>query len=198
MICLKAHQRDLSASTTYTSKKTYFVGTAFIENAVIIELELEGLKLYGWVGVPTYSRASADLQYFFVNGRIVKDKLVAHAVRQAYRDVLYNGRHPTYVLYLELDPTLVDVNVHPTKHEVRFRDGRAVHGFLFGALNRALGAIRPEDQLLPSATGNTIVAASGAMAGEFQQQEVIALAPSASKNISNGGYAAAAARLLWW
>ena len=163
-------------------------GSAFVENAVIIELDLEGLKLYGWVGVPTFSRASADLQYFFVNGRIVKDKLVTHAVRQAYRDVLYNGRHPTYVLYLELDPTLVDVNVHPTKHEVRFRDGRTVHNFLFSALNRALGAIRPEDQILPSAapSANNIVAASGAMAGEFQQQEVIALAPAAQQASSSG------------
>ena len=72
------------------------------------------------------------MQYFFVNGRMIKDKLVVHAVRQAYRDVLFNGRHPTFVLFLEVDPSVVDVNVHPTKHEVRFRDGRMVHDFLFG------------------------------------------------------------------
>ncbi len=102
-------------------------------------------KLWGWVGLPTFSRSQADLQYFFVNGRIIRDRLVAHAVRQAYRDVLYHGRHPAFVLYLELDPAQVDVNVHPTKHEVRFRDGRGVHNFIFSSLHRALADVRPGD-----------------------------------------------------
>jgi DNA mismatch repair protein MutL len=93
--------------------------------------------------LPTFNRSQADLQYFFVNGRAVRDKLVAHAVRQAYRDVLFNGRHPTFVLFFEVDPAAVDVNVHPTKHEVRFRDGRMVHDFLYGTLHRALGDVRP-------------------------------------------------------
>ena len=90
----------------------------------IVDHAAAGLRLWGWVGLPTFSRTQADLQYFFVNGRMVRDRLAVHAVRQAYRDVLYHGRHPALVLYLELDPTLVDVNAHPTKHEVRFRDGR--------------------------------------------------------------------------
>jgi DNA mismatch repair protein MutL len=102
-------------------------------------------RLWGWVGLPTFSRSQADLQYFFVNGRIIRDRLVAHAVKQAYRDVLYHGRHPAFVLYLELDPAQVDVNVHPTKHEVRFRDGRAVHNFIFASLHRALADVRPGD-----------------------------------------------------
>ncbi|WP_404298288.1 DNA mismatch repair endonuclease MutL [Halomonas sp.] len=118
------------------------LGKAFLENALHLDLEASGLRLWGWVGLPTHSRAQADQQYFFVNGRVVRDRLVAHAVRQAYRDVMFNGRHPVFVLYLEVDPAVVDVNVHPTKHEVRFRDGRLVHDFLFSSLHRALGEAR--------------------------------------------------------
>jgi len=122
-------------------------GQQFIDNAVVIDAEATGLRLWGWVALPTFSRSQADLQYFFVNGRVIRDKLVAHAVRQAYRDVLYNNRHPAFVLYLEVDPATVDVNVHPTKHEVRFRDGRLVHDFIFRTLHRALADVRPDDQL---------------------------------------------------
>ncbi|WP_299236060.1 DNA mismatch repair endonuclease MutL [uncultured Halomonas sp.] len=122
------------------------LGKAFLEHALHLNIEASGLRLWGWVGLPTHSRAQADQQYFFVNGRVVRDRLVAHAVRQAYRDVLFNGRHPVFVLYLEVDPTVVDVNVHPTKHEVRFRDGRLVHDFLFSSLHRALGEARAGGQ----------------------------------------------------
>ncbi len=118
-------------------------GKAFIEQALHMEFEVSGLKIYGWVALPTFSRSQADMQYFFVNGRMIKDKLVTHAIRQAYQDVLYHGRHPAYVLFLELDPQLVDVNAHPTKHEVRFRDSRLVHGFIFKSIHDALGDIRP-------------------------------------------------------
>lgn len=122
-------------------------GKPFMENAVEIDVEATGLKLWGWVALPTFSRSQADLQYFFVNGRVIRDRLVSHAVKQAYRDVLYHGRHPAFVLYLELDPALVDVNVHPTKHEVRFRDGRLVHDFIFRSLHRALADVRPEEYM---------------------------------------------------
>ena len=120
-------------------------GQQFIDNAVVIDAEATGLRLWGWVALPTFSRSQADLQYFFVNGRVIRDRLVAHAVRQAYRDVLYNNRHPAFVLYLEVDPATVDVNVHPTKHEVRFRDGRLVHDFIFRTLHKALADVRPDD-----------------------------------------------------
>ena len=118
-------------------------GAEFAEHTVPIEREAGALRLWGWVAEPTFSRSQADLQYFFVNGRVIRDKLVSHAIRQAYRDVLFHGRHPAFVLFLELDPASVDVNVHPTKHEVRFRDSRAVHDFLFGTLSRALAEVRP-------------------------------------------------------
>lgn len=116
----------------------------FMTNSLVIETERAGLKMIGWVGLPTFSRSMADMQYFFVNGRVVKDKVIGHAVKQAYRDVLYHGRHPCFVLYLELDSQLVDVNVHPTKHEVRFRDQRLVHDFLFSQLHHALAQVRPD------------------------------------------------------
>lgn len=119
-------------------------GPAFIENSRFIEMERAGLRLWGWVAEPKFSRSQADLQHFYVNGRAIRDRLVTHAVKQAYHDVLYHGRHPAYVLYLELDAANVDVNVHPTKHEVRFRDGRLVHDFIFSSLHKALADIRPQ------------------------------------------------------
>ncbi|SER02554.1 DNA mismatch repair protein MutL [Pseudomonas sp. NFACC02] len=151
-------------------------GPGFLEQALPIEVERNGLKLWGWVGLPTFSRSQADLQYFFVNGRAVRDKLVAHAVRQAYRDVLFNGRHPTFVLFFEVDPAVVDVNVHPTKHEVRFRDGRMVHDFLYGTLHRALGDVRPEDQLAGTTSVTALVRPTGPEAGEFGPQGEMRLA----------------------
>jgi DNA mismatch repair protein MutL len=120
-------------------------GNAFIEQSIFMDESGAGLRLWGWLGLPSFSRGQADLQYFYVNQRMVRDKLVAHAVRQAYHDVLYNGRHPAFVLYLELDPVLVDVNAHPTKHEVRFRESRLVHDFIYRSLQRVIAGVRPED-----------------------------------------------------
>ncbi len=134
------------------------VGGAFLEHALSFEHQAAGLRLAGWVAQPTFSRSQADMQYFFVNGRIVRDKLVTHAVRQAFQDVLFHGRHPAYVLYLTLDPALVDVNVHPTKHEVRFREGRLVHDFLFRTLHQVLADVRPEPERV-AADGPTGVTA---------------------------------------
>lgn len=113
-------------------------GAQFIEQSSVIEVNSSGLQLSGWVGLPTFSRSQQDMQFFYVNHRLVRDKLVAHAVKQAYQDVLYHGRHPVFILYLALDPALVDVNAHPAKLEVRFREGRLVHDFLFSALHRGL------------------------------------------------------------
>ena len=149
-------------------------GPAFMQNALHIDTEAAGLKLWGWVALPTFSRSQSDLQHFFVNGRVIRDKLVTHAVRQAYRDVLFHGRHPAFVLYLEVNPSIVDVNVHPTKHEVRFRDGRTVHDFLFRSLHRLLAEVRPEDQLAPASINSAEGQQGGIAAGEFQQQQTIA------------------------
>ena len=118
------------------------LGDEFPSHSLRVEHAAAGLRLHGWVGLPTASRAQADQQYFHVNGRIVRDRLVAHAVRQAYADVLFHGRHAAFVLFLELDPALVDVNVHPAKHEVRFREGRLVHDFLYRSLDEALSGAR--------------------------------------------------------
>ncbi len=118
-------------------------GQAFLAHSVYLEDEASGLHLSGWLARPTFSRSQADLQYFYVNGRMIRDRVIGHAVRQAYQDALYPGRHPVYVLHLDLDPGQVDVNVHPTKHEVRFRDTRRVHDFLYRSLRHALGAAEP-------------------------------------------------------
>jgi len=121
------------------------LGRRFVEQSLHLEHEGAGLRLWGWIAQPTFSRAQPDLQYFYVNGRVVRDRVLTHAVRQAYEDVLYHGRHPAYVLYLGLDPAGVDVNVHPSKQEVRFRDARLVHDFLFHTLKQAIAQLRPEE-----------------------------------------------------
>jgi DNA mismatch repair protein MutL len=158
-------------------------GGEFLEHLVHIDSRVGDLHLWGWVALPTFSRSQADLQYFYVNGRSVRDKLVSHAIRQAYHDVLYNGRHPAYVLYLEVDPGNVDVNVHPTKHEVRFRDGRAVHDFLFRSLHRALAEIRPQDQM----TSANVSALHAAAPQPISQQAALQL-PARANGYQVGGY----------
>lgn len=116
------------------------LGKDFVDAALTVETVAAGLTLTGFIASPTYSKASRDAQYFYVNGRFVRDKTAQHALRQAYRDVLHHERHPAYALFFTLDPANVDVNVHPTKIEVRFRESQAVHQFLFHSVHRALAS----------------------------------------------------------
>lgn len=129
-------------ATEIAKRSAHILGDDFANARLALEQiagdETNGLRLYGFVGLPTAARARGDAQYFYVNGRFVRDKLLSHAVRAAYQDVLHGDRYPTYLLQLDLNPALVDVNVHPSKIEVRFRDSRAVHQFVFHAVTRAL------------------------------------------------------------
>ena len=142
------------------------LGAPFIERSVAVDEAGADLRLWGRVGLPTYSDSRPARQYLYVNGRPVRDRLAVHAVRQAYRDVLFHGRHPVFVLFLELEPGLVDVNVHPTKDEVRFRRSRDVHDFLFGKLARALRDVRPSaGPASPAAAGAESSAATARFGG---------------------------------
>ncbi|TDK28473.1 DNA mismatch repair endonuclease MutL [Luteimonas aestuarii] len=126
------------------------LGPEFAKHALRVDHAAAGLRLHGWIAQPAYSRASADQQYLYVNRRPVRDRSVAHAVRQAFGDVMYHGRQPAYVLFLDLDPARVDVNVHPAKHEVRFRDTRLVHDFVYRTLHEALADTRAGSQVAPA------------------------------------------------
>ena len=128
------------ARHTLAERVGQLLGNDFAAGALSVDAQAAGLTLSGFAGSPTLGKSSRDAQYFFVNGRFVRDKLVNHAVRQAYHDVLHHDRHPSYALFLTLDPAAVDVNVHPTKVEVRFREAQAVHQFIFHAVNKALAA----------------------------------------------------------
>mgnify|MGYP006271342147 CR=1 FL=1 len=119
------------------------LGERFAAECIEVEREAQGIALAGWLALPTYSRSQADLQYSYVNGRGVRDKVLMHAVRHGYRDVLFHGRHPAYVISVSLDPARVDANAHPAKHEVRFRDSRSVHEFVFRSVEQALADTRP-------------------------------------------------------
>lgn len=122
-------------------------GNDFIENAIVINAASTDLKISGWIALPTFSRSQADLQYFYLNNRMIRDKLILHAIKLAYKDVMYHDRHPAFVLFLEINPALVDVNVHPTKSEVRFRESRLAHDFVFKSIQNAIAAIKPTNQI---------------------------------------------------
>lgn len=178
--------RPASTQAEQERRVAQICGPAFMSSTVHVDIERAGLRLWGWVALPTFSRSQADLQHFFVNGRSIKDKLVTHAVRQAYQDVLYHGRHPAYVLYLEVDPATVDVNVHPTKHEVRFRDGRLVHDFIFRSLHKALADVRPDASSAPTSAAATGFVPSVADQAQPQpSQSALDLNPAA-RPISSG------------
>ncbi len=130
----RVRERDLQ------QRISALLGEEFSQHAVVVERQIAGLRLYGIAALPAYSRSSRDEQYFFVNGRFVRDKVLMHAVRQAYQDILHHQRHPAFVLFLDLPPEQVDVNVHPAKSEVRFRESQGIHQFVFHALQDALSA----------------------------------------------------------
>jgi len=149
-----AHNRSARrrlAAADFSRRVRDLLGEEFPAHAREVDAEAGPLRLMGLAALPAYSRAARDEQYFYVNGRFVRDKLIAHAVREAYADVLHGARHPAYVLFLRLDPAAVDVNVHPAKTEVRFRDSRGVHQFVFHALTRALAQPVVQAALAPAA-----------------------------------------------
>lgn len=119
------------------------IGKPFVEHAIYVERSHDNMKLYGWVAAPTFSRSQPDMQYQYVNQRHIRDKTIAHAIKLAYQDVLYHGRHPAYVLFLEVAPDTVDVNAHPAKHEVRFHNTRSIHDFVRQTIKQALSELRP-------------------------------------------------------
>ena len=156
----------LDGEGTELGRLAEVLGPEFAEGAVAVSHAAGPVMLSGWAGLPTRSRAQPDQQFWFVNGRSVRDRLLMNAVRLAYRDVLYHGRYPAYVLYLTLDPKLVDVNAHPGKLEVRFRDSRQIHEFVFRALERALAGTSPEANAAPAASAPAqLERASSAAAG---------------------------------
>ena len=170
------------------------LGAAFLDSAIEVSHAAGPVQLAGWIGLPTVSRAQPDQQYWFVNGRPVRDKLLMSAARVGYRDVLYHGRHPAYVLHLTIDPRLVDVNAHPAKLEVRFRDSRQIHEFVLRALERALAATRPAPAAAPAAPtaallGGDAAPAAAPLPGRFE----FGAAPAPRDWRAQGDWALAAA-----
>ena len=152
-------------AASITRRLARVVGDEFVERALAIDHRAGPVRVSGWIGAPAAARATSDLQFWFVNGRAVRDRLLMNAVRLGYRDVLYGGRQPAYVLYLELDPELVDVNAHPQKLEVRFRDSRQIHDFVFRAVERQLAGTKAGTSAAPPAYSNH--AGAGAHAGGY-------------------------------
>ena len=164
-----------SASSALDQEKNLaaIFGADFVKESIKIERKAGDFYLSGWIGLPTFSRSRADLQYFFVNERVVRDQVVGHAVRQAYKDVLYGGRYPVFVLYLNLDPSMVDVNVHPSKQEIRFRNSRDIHDFIYSTLHREIARIRP---ISKANSLETLAVADGVVnldTGEFHNQRAL-------------------------
>ena len=167
-------------------------GREFVDNTLFIERDVGGMRLYGWIARPTFSRSQPDLQHFFLNGRAVRDKVISHAVRTGFRDVLFHGRHPAYVLYLDMDPGAVDVNAHPRKHEVRFRDSRPVHDFIRRTIETALAETRAgATEATPTDLGVADQSASSPSSGGLKPvQSGLSLRGSATVRDQLSAYAA--------
>lgn len=153
-----------------TERLASVMGADMLEQSVPIDASTNELRMWGWVGLPTYSHTQTDKQHFFINGRMIRDKVIVHAIRQAYKDVLYNNRHPIFVLHLELDPALVDVNAHPAKHEVRFREARMTHDFIYSTLNHALRGHRPQNSVSVKDTDDSLTSTPVAHSSSLGQQ----------------------------
>jgi DNA mismatch repair protein MutL len=160
----------------------------FVEQSIEVDVVNGDLGLQGWVGLPTYSRSQADMQFFYVNGRLIRDKLINHAVRLAYKDVLFHGRHPVYVLYLTIDPTLVDVNAHPAKLEVRFRESKAVHDFVYRRIKQLLTDTRPADHFSIKTMQPSEASSSPAYAEMQQRHMPMSIADSAVRYAGKPSY----------
>jgi len=151
-------------------------GTEFLASARYVSRSIEGLRLWGWLAAPAFSRSQADMQYTFVNGRVVRDKLLRHAVRLGYQDVLFQARHPAFVLFLELDPRRVDANAHPAKLEIRFRDSSLVHDFVYRTVETALAStLSSGERDAPPPVLGAAFAASARLALQAPSQAGLAL-----------------------
>jgi DNA mismatch repair protein MutL len=190
---------QLAAATTNDERLqrvAKICGESFAEHAVFLEHETEGIALTGWIALPTFNRSQPDMQYWFVNGRSIADKTLSHAVRHAYRDVLFHGRFPAYVLAITMDPAGVDANAHPAKHEVRFRDGRRIHGVVSQAVEVALSDTRPGGHAAvatPIAQDSTYAQGAMPLAGMNQPGSGAVRESLAAYRALSGGSAAAAA-----
>ncbi|MBN2864878.1 MAG: DNA mismatch repair endonuclease MutL [Thiotrichales bacterium] len=175
------HVLPVNSDSAETKRLTQLMGQAFVQQSLAVEFESADIQLSGWVGLPTFNRSQTDMQYLFVNGRIVRDRLLSYAVKQAYADVLYHGRHPAYLLFLEIPHDLVDVNVHPAKYEVRFANGRWVYDFLRRSVREAVSRPVSAEQ----GSGGTL--SSGFMQGSSQGQVGFNhVSPSAFANLGGG------------
>ena len=172
------------------------MGSDMLEQSVPVDAQNADMRLWGWVGLPTFSHSQADRQHFFINGRMIRDKVIVHAIRQAYEDVLYGGRHPVFVLHLDINPELVDVNAHPAKHEVRFREARMTHDFIYSTLNHALRGHRIAPKAPQAALPEAPRASSSSIPSSPPKQTPIAF-PRASTPSSRGKIAESAAYYQW-
>jgi DNA mismatch repair protein MutL len=182
---------DVELSQGLGERVTAILGPEFSQHAVNVERQIGALHMYGIAALPAYSRSSRDEQYFFVNGRFVRDKVLMHAVRQAYQDILHHQRHPAFVLFLDMPPEQVDVNVHPAKSEVRFRESQGIHQFVFHTLQQALSTPMAEAAAIP------VGAASAANALRQQAGSYNAAPPAQQQRIPFGAAQQQATYRLW-
>lgn len=171
----------MALARTADERVAHVLGKDFMNEAMRVDLQRDDMRLWGWVGSPNFTRSNSSRQFFYVNGRAVQDYLVAHAVKQAYKDIMFHGRHPVFALFFELNHGEVDVNVHPTKSEVRYRNSRGVHNFIMSSIYRSLRGDStdpdrhvPADLLSsppPSATGELNIVSATARQGALGLRE---------------------------